>query len=391
MPKNRPSQKKRNSEKWRKFHEERRRRGHEAAKNVVDDESLDFAAKIDKLAEVRPWFTSDTTMVDRYMSDELTAVETVEILAQPIDAAYSSADFGQMWYKQEMIARGQRKFHSPEKALELWGPEEDWPKPETEWEASKSTEMLLWELWYSILHAAKRIPYTDDARHEKLVELVRVFKSRPNPPLPVPMTAPLKRGWIWESGKLWSNLTVLGISVAEVSNDSPGCGAGLLWPELRAWENVNAFMARLTASHLITLQNYGIWALNDATERGMGPPGPRSMDPPPDSEIIGHSVITASLWVTIAGDEVFAQYPKVRDKRDIEVVDRILDLRDDKLPWTRSRKRYKGRARWETAQREFVRRRFEVESQNEELSSEAQELASKAAKAMIPFVQFEEN
>ncbi|EEU43555.1 uncharacterized protein NECHADRAFT_82950 [Fusarium vanettenii 77-13-4] len=390
MPKNRPSKAKRDAKKYGNRHKEREKREHEAAKQVVDDESLDFPAKIDHLAEARRWFTADTTIIDKYMSNELSTAETVEILAKPVDEAYSSADFGRQWHRQEMVARGQRKYHGPEKALEMWGPEEDWPEPETKFDASESTEMLLWDLWYSILHAAKRIPYTNDSRHEKLVELVRAFKARPNPPPPVPMTIPLKREWIWESGKLWTDLTVLGISVAEVSNDSPGCGAGWLWPELRAWENVNAFLARLTASHLMTFQSLGLWALKDATERSPSARYRRTC-PPSDNEILSHRVILASLWVTIAGEQVFAEYPKIRDQRDIEVVDRILDLRDDKLPWTRSRKKHKGRARWETARREFVRRRLEVESHNEGLPLEAREMASKATKAMIPFVQFGED
>lgn len=391
MPKNRPSKAKRDAKRYGGLHQQREKREYEAAKQVVDDESLDFPAKIDHLAKARRWFTADTTIIDKYMSGELTTAETVEILAKPVDEAYSSADFGRQWHRQEMVARGQRKYHSPGKALEMWGPEEEWPEPEVEWDASQSTEMLLWDLWYSILHAAKRIPYTDDARHEKLVGLVRAFKARPNPPPPVPMTIPLKREWIWESGKLWTDLTVLGISVAEVSNDSPGCGAGWLWPELRAWENVNAFLARLTASHLMTFQSLGLWALTDATERSLSA-GYRRTCPPSDNEILSHRVILASLWVTIAGEQVFAEYyPKIRDKRDIEVVDRILDLRDDRLPWTRSRKKYKGRARWETARREFVRRRFEAEWHNESLPVEAREMASKAAKALIPFVQLGEN
>lgn len=391
MPKNRPSKAKRDAAKYGRLHEQREKREYEAAKQVVDDESLDFPAKIDHLATVRRWFTADTTIIDKYMAGQLSTTETVEMLAKPVDEAYSSADFGRQWHKQEMIARGQRKYHSPEKALKMWGPEEYWPEPETEFDASQSTEMLLWDLWYSILHAAKRIPYTDNPRHERLVELVRAFKARPNPPPPVPMTIPLKREWIWESGKLWTDLTVLGISVAEVSNDSPGCGAGWLWPELRAWENVNAFLARLTASHLMTFQSLGLWALTDATERSLSLRYRRTC-PPSDNEILSHRVILASLWVTIAGEQVFAEYyPKIRDQRDVEVVDRILDLRDDKLPWTRSRKKHKGRARWETARREFVRRRFEVESHDETLPLETREMASRAAKAMIPFVQFGEN
>lgn len=388
MPKNRPSKAKRDAKKYNSLRKERESREQEAAEKVVDDESLGFSAKIDHLAEARGWFAADTTIIDKYMSGELSTAETVEILGKPVDEAYSSADFGRQWHRQEMVARGQRKYHNVEKVLDMWGPEEDWPEPETEWDASKCTEMLLWNLWYSILHAAKRIPYTDESQHDKLVALVGAFKARPDPPPPVPMTIPLKREWIWESGKLWSNLTVLGISVAEVSNDSPGCGAGWLWPELRAWENFNAFMARLTARGVTTVQSCGYWAVGNAIEHSLTPRYRRTY-PPSNDEILSHRVITASLWVTIAGNQVFANYPKIRDKRDIEVVDRILHLRDDKLPWTRSGKKYRGRARWETARIEFTRRRFEVESHNESLPLEARDMASKAAKAMIPFVQFQ--
>ncbi|KAF5684514.1 hypothetical protein FCIRC_3857 [Fusarium circinatum] len=286
MPKNRPSKAKRDqakTEERRVGRIEKETKENDRAKLVADDDTFDFAAKVDRLAEIRNWFCADTTVVDHYMSNELSTNEAVDILAKPIDEAYSTANAGTEYFRQERVARIQRKYHGTQKALELWGPEQDWSEPENEQDHSENAEMLLWNLWYSILHTAKKIHFTDEAQQEKLVDLVRAFKARPNPPDPVPMTIPLKR-------KLEKAPT----------------------------------------------------------------PWYRRVSPPPDNEILSHYVTCASLWTIIAGKQVYA----------------------------RSRKRYKGRARWETARREFARRRFEAESQNEELSLEVRELAGRAAKTM---------
>ncbi|KAM0296048.1 hypothetical protein ACHAPM_010557 [Fusarium culmorum] len=386
MSKNRPSQQKRNEakhEEWAKEERERELHEHETAKAVADDDKLEFGAKIDKLAKIRKWFSGDTLVLDRYLGGSLTLAETVDTIAKPIDVSYSSADFGQKYHEEEMCARTQRGFYSPEKALELWGPEEDYPEPQEEWDPSKSTESQLWKLWLSILHAAKRIPFTDETHQEKLVDLVKAFKARSNPPPPEPMTIPLKRSWIWESGVLWTDLTVLGISVSETFNDVCGCGAGWLWPEQRACENLHAFLARLT-SNGINLSRIGVSCVN-ALEQTPSP-GYRPFPTPPISEVLSYDVTCAALWTIIAGKEVYSVYPDTRDERDIQVVDKIIGLRDNKLPWKRSLNKYKGRARWETARKEFARRQFEEESRNEELSVQVRELAAKAAQAMVPLI-----
>ncbi|CZS86122.1 unnamed protein product [Fusarium graminearum] len=386
MPKNRPSQQKRNDakhEEWAKERRERELHEHETAKTVADDDKLEFGAKINELAKIRKWFTSETPILDQYLGGSLILAETVDIVAKPIDASYSSADFGRKYYEEEMCARTQRGFHSPERALELWGPEEDYPEPQEEWDASKSTESQLWKLWLSILHAAKRIPFTDETQQEKLVDLVKAFKERPNPPPPESMTIPLKRSWIWESGTLWTDLTVLGISVSETFNDVCGCGAGWLWPEQRACENLYAFLARLTSSG-INLARIGVSCVNALEQTPF--PGYRTFPTPPIREVLSYDVTCAALWTIIAGKEVYSVYPDTRDERDIQVVDRIIGLRDNKLPWKRSLNKYKGRARWETARKEFARRRFEEESRNEDLSVQVRELAAKAAQAMVPLI-----
>lgn len=388
MPKNRPSKEKRDQAKTQERRArriEKETKENDRANAVAEDDTLDFGAKIDRLAEIRNWLCADTTTVDRYMSDELSTTDAVDILAKPIDEAYSTANAGTEYFRQERVARIQRKHHSPEKALELWGPEQDWPEPGNERDHSGIAEMLLWNLWYSILHTAKKIPFTEEARQKKLVDLVRALKARPNPPEPVPMTIPLKRDWVWQLGTVWSDLIIMGASIIEVRNDSCGCGAGWSWPEQQAEQNLNAFHARLTASGVAKIHVQGEICAVDALEKAPTP-WYRRVSPPPDHEILSHYVTCAALWTIIAGQEVYARYPHTRDERDIEVVERILKLRDNELPWNRSRKRYKGRARWETARREFARRRLEAESQNEELSPEVRELAGRAAKAMSEIV-----
>ncbi|KAH7183597.1 uncharacterized protein B0J16DRAFT_345995 [Fusarium flagelliforme] len=384
MPKNRPSQKRRNEAKYAEIAKTRELEEHNRAKEVADDDTLDFATKIDRLSEIRNWFYAEGPILNKYMRGESSVAETVDILAKPIDQAYSTADFGRQYFEQERVARIQRQYHSPEKALEEWGTEEEYPEPTEEWDAKKSTEQLLWDLWYYILHEAKKIPFTDEAQHGRLVDLVQGFKDHPNPPPPVPMTIPLKRSWIWESDTIWTDLAVLGISVSEVFNDTCGCGAGWLWPEQRANENLVYFMARLTANGTANLYSKGLCCVG-MLERTPSA-GPRHFPKPPIVEVLSHDVTNVALWTIVAGKEVFFKYADTRDERDIQAVDRIIGLRDDDLPWNRSRRKFKGRARWETARKEFTRRRFEEESKNEELSPEVRDLAARAAEAMVPLI-----
>jgi uncharacterized protein YoaH (UPF0181 family) len=128
MPNKRHSKEKRDqakAEERRVGRIEKETRENDRAKAVADDNSLEFGAKIDRLAEIRNWFCADTTTVDRYMSGKISTAEAVDILAKPIDEAYSTANAGTEYFRQERVARIQRKHHSPEKALELWGPEQD--------------------------------------------------------------------------------------------------------------------------------------------------------------------------------------------------------------------------------------------------------------------------
>ncbi|RYO84735.1 hypothetical protein DL762_005516 [Monosporascus cannonballus] len=195
-----------------------------------------------------------------------------------------------------MIARDQRSYHSLEMALEIQlllliltlGAEEDFPEPNGDVTDSPSTELQLWEFWYGVLHAARRIPWADEGRQNKLV---RALKARPDPAPPSPMTMPLNRNWILETGTAWSDLVMLGPSACETWNTGCGCGVGWTLPEQQVSANVNAFAARLTASGLAPFSLYRVRALRTAIEEEI-------VDPSEQNE--AHRLTQLGLLLTVA-------------------------------------------------------------------------------------------
>ncbi|KAI0182261.1 hypothetical protein EV127DRAFT_488285 [Xylaria flabelliformis] len=323
------------------------------------------------MAESSPRFPTTIAIINDYVTGDVDAPTTAARLAKPIEQAYSTADHGVARYNEEMAARNQRTHWSPEEAFEKWGPEQDVPKPSPEIASLPSTEGQLWELWYAALHAAKRIPWTDEARQNKLLDLVKAFKARPDPPLPSPMTTPLKRNWIWESGTLWSSLSLLGPSIRESWNDACGHGSG--------WTNINAFVARLTASETADFDNYAIWALSGALE-----------DEIQDNSLyhdisrptqLGLSLTVASVWIQIAGKHLYKRH---LNKEESGQVDFEVDLATRRtFPWTQSPDKPSFCiARWN-----FWRGRFAQEARNEELSEGVRELAAKSADIIDGFTR----
>ncbi|KAI1506744.1 hypothetical protein F5X99DRAFT_404101 [Biscogniauxia marginata] len=344
----------------------------EAVDRVAADDTLDEAAKIEAIAKIRGWFLGDTAAVDAFLAGEADAAATVERLAAPIDEAYSTADHGVALYREEQVARTQRKYHSPVTALEMWGPEQDFPPPTPETESLPSTEGQLWELWYGVLHAAKRIPWRDAAQQDKLVSLVRALKSRPDPAPPRPLTVPLGRNWIWERrGALWSVLLLLGPSARECWNDACGSGAGWTAPERAAWANVNAFAARLAAAGVADLSAYAVWALGDALE---------AADRAAQLRLQLQTYLTvAAVWVQIAGAYMYGKRPAAGREADAGLGAGVhvgLDAAEEELPWRRGGG---DEVRFCTARWDFWRRKFDREARNEELSEEVRELCAQSA------------
>ncbi|KAI1645591.1 uncharacterized protein F4817DRAFT_170436 [Daldinia loculata] len=357
----------------------------EKVEAIVQDDTLDEPAKIDAIAELRNWFSGSTETIDAFLAGDIDTETAVTKLAAPIEKAFSTADYGRAYYYAEMTARNQRSFGNPEKALELWGPEEDWPEPslpanETDID---STEGHLWSLWYGILHAAKRIPWTDTIQQERLLALVQALKQRPDPPAPSPMTIPLKRNWIWESGTLWSTLSMLGPSAREAWNDCCGCGAGWTVPEQHAWTNVNAFVARLVASGTSgTFALYGDWAVGEAVENAPRSEGLHVKAPAITQATV--KITVACVWLQIAGRYMWNLRADEGVSPDLKVGD--LGARENKLPWY-GHKKGAGEMRRCTARWDFWRRRLQQEGENEELPEEVRELARGSAEIIRKFFE----
>ncbi|CAJ2511335.1 Uu.00g069600.m01.CDS01 [Anthostomella pinea] len=348
---------------------------------IVKDDQLDELAKIDAIADVRHNFKADTTAIDAYLAGHASVEATVAKLADPIDEAYSTANHGRQLHAAERSARNQRKYHDPEKALQMWGPEEDFPEPSEEIRNLPSTEGQLWELWYGVLHAAKRIPWTDTAREGKLLDLVKALKARPDPPQPPRVTVALRRDWIWETGKVWSDLLMLGPSACEAWNDCCGVAAGWTVPEQHAWTNVNAFIARVTANGLADFRSYGVRAACQALEYGENEDHNLHHNAPYPLKLELY-VTVAAVWMLLAGE---CMYKECKDNGDsdgghhVKAVD--VSSRGEQLPWFRQGDPI-ALVQWN-----FWRRRFDQEAHNDQLPWDVRELAIKSADRMLALEQ----
>ena len=192
----------------------------------------DEGEQIDAIAEKRGWFRGDKqspfyNSIRLYMEGSLSLELTIDAITTPIEKVYSVPE----------NKRFNKRNDSP------------------------SVEGFLWDLWYSVLHIAKRTPWRDTTAQTKLVDLVRALKAHPDPPVPEH-----KRDWVASQTKLWSVLKMIGWAASESWNDSPGYGAGYTVPEIHAWTNVNAFVAHLTQSEISDFFIYSIYAMRDALE-----------------------------------------------------------------------------------------------------------------------------
>lgn len=332
------------------------------------------ADQIDAIAEKQNWFRPDPdnyptyATVKAYMAGTLDLAAAVEKLAEPIDQAYSTADHGQAIRKAENVAANQRQYHSAEDAREQWG--EPLPADEVpaEDDTQPTTEGLLWELWYTVLHVAKQTPWQEDAgagaTQEKLVDLVRALKARPGPPAPAKMTKALQNDWIWTSGTLWSELIMLGPSTRECWNDGPGCGSGFSVPEIHAWANINAFIARLTRADLAEFWIYAIWAIRDALEVEH-----KDYEPAHKSEkaakLLDAYVPAAAVWIIVMGKELW--------EKDEDLTPKNPNQGDP----ARGGALWKGKSAFCKGRWDLWATRFEALSGMEDLITETREIAAK--------------
>lgn len=336
-----------------------------AVEKAMEDNFGDEPAQIDAIAKIRCYFMGQgraVRIVEAYMDSTTSLQDAVRQIAEPIEWAYTTANGGRLFVSQERAARYQRKFHLPEKALEMWGPQEsieEFQARITGADDAPSLEGELWDLYYTILHASKKIPWGDTGAQQKLVDLLAAIKARPNPQRPANMTIALKRYWVYFYGELWSDLAMLGAANTESWNDFPGCGAGWEAPEVNAWVNVNAFVARLTVQEVRNVGIYGSWALHDALEKEIEAEDGQNCPLPTKVYKAEALFKVAAVWIHLAGQYMYDRLvPESEGQED-----------PDERFWTRSQ--------WDKWQR-----RFEEEAQEAQYSNDVTRTAKECAAIM---------
>lgn len=121
--------------------------------------------------------------------------------------------------------------------------------------AGKLDDVNFWDLWLSIIHSARRIPFNHVDKHAKVVQLVAAFKDH-------------SIEGNEKANHLFSSLTDFGMACREAMNDDPaGPGeGGVVQHEIDAWANVNFFFAQITAKKIGDLSLYAIWTMREALE-----------------------------------------------------------------------------------------------------------------------------
>ncbi|KAJ3036758.1 hypothetical protein HDV00_002420 [Rhizophlyctis rosea] len=346
--------------------ERRNNQNLQVEEDIASNES-DLPAQIDALAESRGWFRGEgdaVTTVNSYHCNELTLEQTIDQLATPIEKAYTSANGGRALVAAEKTARSQRQYSGEEQ----WGPEESLDSfTITDTEEAPTVESLLWDLYYTILHASKK--YTSS--HDKLITLLHTLKTRPNPPQPTRTTKALLQNWIWSSPSLWSSLILFGPTACEVWNDCPGCGSGWTVPELMAWRNINTFLANITAQNVSDFKLYGIWAIRDAIESDYST---SVHHPDVDTNTkITHMLEICAIWFRIAGSCIHESIGDWEDRSEGV----SLEWRGGKLPWRKPPGGDMSLTRWK-----WWRLRFGDEGRREGYSERARGFARDCVRVM---------
>lgn len=162
---------------------------------------------------------------------------------------------------------------------------------------------------------------------------------------------------------------MLSPSARESWNDQPGCGAGFSVPEIHAWANVNAFIARITQAGLAGFWMYAIWALRDALEEEHLDYDLRHK-PEKAAKLLDAFIPAAAVWIIVMGRELWEKdedlTPKSRNEGD--------PARGGKL--------WKGKSAFCKERWDLWATRFEALSKMEGLMAETREIAAEAFASM---------
>jgi hypothetical protein len=275
-------------------------------------QNLPLPIQIDKVAKIRGWFRPPDNSIyfpilQAYLDGEDGLQETLQKITAPLDNA----------------RKRDRKY-------DQWG-----------------------DLWYSVIHSARRIPCSEDQNIEKVVSLMKKLSGEPG----------------------YGRFPQLGMYAREVWNDAPGTGAGWTAPESSAWASYNHFLARLDQEGLFeSLSSFGLWTLGDALERKWTDSSEDETNPGTRAQKYNATVPAAAAWVKVAGKKLYEQKededPKLK-KKDAK----LEDLKDGEKLWP-------GAARFSRERWTFWKNRFGEIAGMEAVEEETRKVARGAAEAM---------
>jgi hypothetical protein len=104
-------------------------------------------------------------------------------------------------------------------------------------------ERQFFDLWHSILHSAKRIPFQDINSHKRLVSFIGLYRKQPHPPNIHDYYGTFGAG-------IFGSLNGFSYTIERYWNDNPGHGSGCTEPEIHAWANLNYFLACITKENI---------------------------------------------------------------------------------------------------------------------------------------------
>lgn len=269
--------------------------------------------QIDAICAARGCIQIDVTLRDvlaAYLNGNVSLNDTVDLLAAPIEEAYSSADQGYLLWDAEDTARHMRPLcASADESLRFWGLPVSMCEPDPKCRPLSSVESLLWVLWFGIIHASRKLDWTgEDNCMTALPALVQALQLRPDPPAPANATPAFFNHCVVRApGALWSKLCLLGPSAAETQSEAPGGKMGFTDVEARAWENENALFAMLTTAGTVDFMGYGVWAMRDALEGGIARRNQVRMTREFKARWIDVTLGVVCVWLICAGDKMYTR------------------------------------------------------------------------------------
>lgn len=223
---------------------------------------------------------------------------------------------------------------------------------------SRLDDVNFLDLWYSVIHSARRISFRERDWHAKVADVVAAFKN---------YSIPGNEQYNY----LYSALTDFSMACREAYNDTPAPESSFDI-EIRAWANMNYFYASVAGKGLDDLSLFAIWTMRQALET------PQEDDKQSTAaQKYKTYVPAAAVWVF--GMRI-ALYAKEED----------LTPKDKKLgnP-ARGGALWKGKAEFSTDRWRFWRERFAEVGKLEDVSEDTQTLAKDAVEAMERAATFE--